>query len=91
MSKYLVSYDLHAPRKDYEDLWHLLKSYREAIHIQDSVWLIKSSKSSKDISNDLGKVLDVDDSYLICKIESNLSGAIEDEAALKVKKLYQDQ
>ncbi|MCI2788480.1 MULTISPECIES: hypothetical protein [Staphylococcus] len=90
MDKYLISYDLHAPRKDYENLWHLLNSFRDAIHIQDSVWLIKSPKSSKDISNVLSKIFDSDDSFLICKIESNLSGAIEDEAALKVKKLYQD-
>ena len=62
--KYLISYDLHTPRKDYTHLWELLKTFRDAIHIQDSVWLIKSSKSSEEISDYLSKVLDRDDSFL---------------------------
>lgn len=90
MNKFLISYDLHTPRKDYDDLWHLLKSFKDSLHIQDSVWLIKSLKTQQDISDSLQDILDEDDSWIVIKIESNLSGALNDGIAQQVIELYQD-
>lgn len=89
MNKYLVSYDLHTPRKEYDSLWNLLKSFKDSLHIQDSVWLVKSTKTQQSISESLQEVLDGDDSWIVLKFDSNISGALEDEVAKKVIELYQ--
>ncbi|CAL27384.1 hypothetical protein [Staphylococcus carnosus] len=89
MNKYLVSYDLHTPRKEYNSLWYLLKSFKDSLHIQDSVWLVKSTKTQQDISELLQEVLDSDDSWIVLKFDSNISGALDDEVAKKVIELYQ--
>ncbi|MEX5937443.1 hypothetical protein [Mammaliicoccus sciuri] len=90
MGKYLVSYDLHTPRKDYDSLWKLLESFKDSLHIQDSVWLVKSTKTQQGVSESLQEVLDGDDSWVVLHFDSNISGALEENVAKKVNELYQD-
>lgn len=90
MNKFLISYDLNAPNQSYDDLWTLLESFKDSIHIQDSVWLVKSSKSRKEVGDKIQSVVDNDDFWIVVNFDSNISGALEDEVANKVIKLYQD-
>lgn len=49
MNTLLVSYDLKAPGKDYEKLWNHLKSYPDWAKPLESLWLIKTSKTPKQV------------------------------------------
>jgi hypothetical protein len=65
----LISYDLQTPGKDYTKLWEYLRSYSTRAKPLESVWLIKTDKTAKEIkklirdnyvdSNDKILVIDV--------------------------------
>lgn len=48
MAVYLICYDLRKPDYDYDPVWAELVSL-SAQHIQDTVWAVKSDKSSKEL------------------------------------------
>ena len=60
----LITYDLHKPEKDYEELFKALKTYSWA-HPQGSVWFLKTSKSVSEIMKHLKTHIDSDDGLII--------------------------
>lgn len=62
---YIISYDLIGPERDYESLISKIKSYGTWAKALESVWLIRSTKSSSEIRDDLKSVIDSNDKLLI--------------------------
>lgn len=60
----LVAYDLHQPRRDYEDLWEALRGFKHC-ELQGSVWAIETSKSCKVVRDELGQHIDNNDEILV--------------------------
>jgi hypothetical protein len=66
MKKYIVSYDLKAPNKDYGPLIAKLKTADRWCRIHASAWVIWSqSKDAKEIFSILSQVTDSDDSLSV--------------------------
>lgn len=71
MTSYLVSYDLSAPGRNYDELIAHLKSYGTYSHALESTWVIVTDKSSNEVRDAATKYLDANDKLLVLK----LSGA----------------
>lgn len=83
MTSYLVTYDLSAPGRNYNDLIAHLKGYGTYSHSLGSVWVIVTDKSSKQIRDAAQAFLDENDKMLVVRLEgqgawSNLRPATSD-------------
>lgn len=62
MPTYLVSYDLYAPKQDYQSLIERIKKFPSHCKVADSTWLIGTSfSSSEKVFDKLIRFLDEDD------------------------------
>jgi CRISPR associated protein Cas2 len=71
MTKFLVTYDLVGTSEtsdEYKRLIEKIKSYGTWGKVQKSVWLLKSSKSSASVRDDLLKAMDSDDRLLVIQV-----------------------
>lgn len=71
MNKYLVSYDLIGPDRDYEAIKEKLRSYSPRAKPLESVWIIKTDKSAEEIRDDLKTAVDSNDKLLVVKLSGN--------------------
>ena len=72
---YIISYDLNNPGKDYTDLFQKIESLGSALHIQKSVWLLKSSLNANEIATSLHEKMDSNDILFVSELsESNYQG-----------------
>lgn len=62
---YLVTYDLRQPGRDYSSLHKHLRSYGGWCKPLESVWLIPTSLSAIDLTNQVVKHLDSNDRLLV--------------------------
>jgi hypothetical protein len=67
MSSFLISYDLIS-NKDYSKLYEAIRNYGSFAHVLESVWIIKSTKSSTNIRDDLMSYIDSDDKLFVAKL-----------------------
>ena len=65
MNAYLVSYDLRKPGRDYEELYKYLKGMPYWGHPLESVWIVESSSSAKEIRDELRARVDDGDGVLV--------------------------
>jgi hypothetical protein len=65
MTTYMVSYDLIAPGKNYDQLIAHLNSYGTHFHVLKSQWLIVTDKSAAEVRDDCRKFLDGNDKILV--------------------------
>lgn len=78
--RYLVSYDLRAPNKDYSTLWKEFKSLK-AKRVLDSVWIVSlqdchdANAGAVSLFNRLIDALDTDDGLLVTHFTSASVGA----------------
>lgn len=82
MSSFLISYDLISD-KDYSKLYEAIRNYGSFAHVLESVWIIKSSNSSKDIRDNLRSYIDNNDKLFVAKLNGesawlNLSKEVSD-------------
>jgi len=68
MNTLLISYDLNRPHQDYPKLLNKLKSYGTRWHHLDSLWIIKTNESAKDMRDTLKPLIDSDDELLVVNI-----------------------
>jgi len=71
--KYLVTYDLNKTGQDYDGLYKAIKSY-PYVHPMQSVWFIKTAQSASQISKNLMRHIDNNDSLFICEVTQNRDG-----------------
>lgn len=66
---YLISYDLHKSRKNYDKLYNYIKSFPQWAHIFESIWLVKSSKEYTTISNEIKCTVYPEDQVFVSKLQ----------------------
>jgi hypothetical protein len=71
---YLVSYDLHAPRREYDGLIGELKSRKGWWHHLDSVWLIATDETADQLYRRLRRHIDDDDEILVMRVCNDSQG-----------------
>lgn len=67
MTCYIVSYDLRAQGRNYEQLYAALKNYPKWAMINESVWAIVTEKSAVDIRDNLTQYIDSNDRLFVIK------------------------
>ena len=65
MARYIITYDLAAPGRGYEELYDRIKSYGTWAHIMESVWAIVTTSSAAEVREYLSKALDDNDKLLV--------------------------
>lgn len=65
LKRYLVSYDLRKPGRNYETLYKALKSYEAWAHPLESVWVLETRRSATEIRDHLGAHVDGNDQLLV--------------------------
>ena len=69
MPAYIVTYDLHTPGQKYKCLSEKLEEdYYRSWRIQDSVWIIETSKSATQVLDKLQRCLDDNDKLLVAEL-----------------------
>lgn len=64
----LVTYDLNAPSKDYEELYKTLKTASSWWHYLDSTWLLYTSTPYGTWCDNIRKVIDENDHFMVVDI-----------------------
>lgn len=67
MTCYIVSYDLRAPGRNYDDLYTRLKSFKKWGRITESTWAVLSDSSAVQVRDYLSQVLDSNDRVIVVK------------------------
>ena len=62
---YIISYDLSAPCRNYEDLYNAIKSYTYWGKLTESTWAVVTSQSYIQIRDDLKKYIDENDKLIV--------------------------
>jgi hypothetical protein len=80
MKTLIVSYDLHQPTKNYEDLIKKIREYKFWAKLGGSAYLIITDQSVIQVRDNLVTVLDKDDSIFIgtCPVPSAWRGLPEE-------------
>lgn len=52
----LITYDLHEPERDYKDVIAKIKSFGSCAHVEESVWLVDTTRDCSDNRDDLAGV-----------------------------------
>lgn len=65
----IVTYDLHAPGRDYPAIEKQLKSARSWAHPQGSVWLLDTDRDPAWWRDRLRQHGDSNDEYFVCRIQ----------------------
>lgn len=77
MSVYVIGYDLHPKKGEtYDELIKALNAYgKDAWHCLDSTWLIKTTKTTAELRDEIWKHMNSDDQLLVLKYtESTTDG-----------------
>lgn len=69
----LVSYDLHAPGKNYERLVEAIKQQSDGrwARLNLSYWFIKSHKNTSDIAAAIRSVMDANDKLIVINVDKD--------------------
>lgn len=70
MSLLLVTYDLQAPGRNYDDVYTQLKSYDNWWHHIESVWIVVTDKTPSQVRDDLMARADRNDKILVVDISN---------------------
>ena len=65
MSSKVISYDLCAPGRNYDDLYKAIKSYGVWAHITESTWFIKTDESCVVIRDKFLRQMDNNDRLFV--------------------------
>lgn len=67
----VVTYDLHAPGRDYPEIERLLKSARSWAHPQGSVWFLDTDRDPAWWRDRLMQAGDANDSYFVSRLQQH--------------------
>jgi len=71
MKKYLITYDLMAPGRNYNDLYAAIKGLGDAQHPLESMWVLKSEiQDVNAISQTLLREMDQNDRLFVIEVDS---------------------
>lgn len=67
----LISYDLCAPDRDYQQLYDKIDAYPKRAHICQSTWLILTDDTCADICSNLYEAMDTNDKIIVSSLSSD--------------------
>lgn len=74
MKSYLIGYDLHKPRKEYDDLIEAIENkFVDWCHLLDSTWIVKTDADAAAILAKLTPHIDQDDSLFVVLLQREAS------------------
>jgi hypothetical protein len=87
MNTILVSYDLHAPGRDYTKLLDHLKSYDTWANLLESVWLLKTDSTTAQVRDAAAKHIDQNDTIFAVDVTGRSWGSwnLSDEVVTWIK------
>lgn len=65
MTSKIISYDLCAPGRNYDNLYKAIKAYGTWAHITESTWFVKTSDSPVQIRDNLLSYIDSNDRLFV--------------------------
>ena len=65
MPRYIITYDLSAPGRNYDDLYERIKAYSSWARITESSWAVVTQATSEQVRDYLVEVLDTNDKLLV--------------------------
>lgn len=65
---YIISYDLNNPGQDYTRLFQVIESLGSTLHIQKSVWLLKTAQNANQIATALHEQMDNNDILFVSEL-----------------------
>lgn len=71
MNTLMISYDLIAPGRGYEALRTFIESHSSWAKPVESLYLIKTSKTAKELKNDLLNYLDTNDKAIVIDVTAD--------------------
>ena len=80
MKTLIVSYDLHRPEQNYDKLLQKIRAYGSWAKLGGSAYLIITSQTVTQVRDNLGSVLDSNDSLFVgtCPVPSGWKGLSEE-------------
>ena len=88
---YCISYDLRSPGRDYESLINAIKSYRVWWHQTESVWLVVTSQTAKEVRDTLMKQIDRFDKLFVVALNREWAGVgFEEKEYFWLKSISQE-
>lgn len=88
MNTILINYDLRSPEKNYQALWDHLQTYSGFVKPLESLWLIKTGKSAKEVRDTItNSYIDSNDRLLVINITSDAAawGGLTDKHSMWIK------
>ena len=67
MACYIISYDLVAPGRNYDQLYTAIKSHTKWARINESVWAVVTDKTAAVIRDHLTQYIDANDRLFVIK------------------------
>ena len=68
MARYIITYDLSEPGRNYDELYKRIKSYGNWAEITESSWAIETDQKSTEIRDYLNQALDNNDKIIVGNI-----------------------
>ncbi|UOZ10203.1 hypothetical protein [Amycolatopsis sp. WQ 127309] len=68
MNTLLVAYDLNRPGQNYEELIKFLKAEGTWWHCLDSTWMVRTSKSTAQLRDEIKRLVDANDEVLVMNV-----------------------
>ena len=65
MTKYVITYDLSQPGRNYNALYGRIKSYGTYAQITESTWIIASTQTAAEVRDNLGSTMDNNDKLFV--------------------------
>ena len=86
MSRYIVTYDLSQPGRNYGELYNRIKSYPVWAQITESSWAISSDQTAVEIRDHLRGALDQNDKILVGLLGSSAWAGLDEAVSNWLKK-----
>lgn len=80
--KYLITYDLMTPGRDYSSLYTAIKDLSSDYRKMQNVWFVKTPYSASQIRDALKNVVDGNDKIFVCSLNNDWASLnLQDVAA----------
>ena len=89
MARYIITYDLSAPGRNYDALYERIKAYGSWAHITESSWAIVTEATTAQVRDNLREVLDENDKLLVgplghgaewCRLSAEVTAWLQENA-----------
>ena len=68
MTTYIITYDLSAPGRNYDELYKRIRGYKDYAHITESSWAVKTDGTAVDVRDNLAGAMDSNDKLFVCAL-----------------------